>query len=759
MIRSRPFCFRYEHPSKSKPTTELIRARANTAFVCMAKIEDLIAQIPDERLRKGIAAEVKALKKTKKFGLVFEEHLPETVRLPRLPVKSGEVVALKREAGNQLWRIKSIHKHTAICDRPVEGYPSPTETNREFQVSDLVVVRSFGDPIYPALVPVERVERGGPEKPWHMLISADNFHALQLLLYCYEGKVDVIYIDPPYNSGARDWKYNNDYVDKKDAFRHSKWLSMMKKRLVLAKRLLKPDGVLIVTIDENEVFHLGVLLEQTFDNYLRHTVTVVINPKGTGKLNFARTEEHAIFCVPNTRTPIINGNHLADLATAQEEEDVEEDEGAVADGEDDQIPLLEEPAPEEWYRPFPPEDADLWELRHARRRGNESSYRHQRQNQFYPIYINEREKDVVEIGDSIPLEKKPDFSRKGQLTPVWPIDKEGNHRCWRFIPSTMRRLLDEKRVVLGMQNPKTKTWTLNIWELKTKNKKVKTVWWNSRHDAGTHGTTLLHQLLGRRDAFPFPKSLYAVRDALLAVVAQRPNALIVDFFAGSGTTAHAVALINAQIGGTRRAIMVSNNEPGEKKAKKLAAAGMFVGDAAYEAEGICESVAWPRCKHAFNGKRDDGTILKGKYLGPDKDGDELNLSDGFRENLEYFRLDFLDPDEVARGDAFQAILPILWIMAGCHGKREDSKGSQPWFIPKHSPFAVLIKEKEFRSFREQLADRKDIEWVFIVTDSEENFGLMRRALGRKLQCVQLYKSYLENFRLNTSEALGEGDAK
>jgi adenine-specific DNA-methyltransferase len=230
----------------------------------MAKIEDLIAQISDERLRKGIAAEVKALKKTKKFGLVFEEHLPETVRLPRLPVKPGDLVALKRESGNQLWRVKSIKKNVASCDRAVEGYPDPKDANKEFPVPDLVVVRNFGDPIYPALVPIDRVERGEPGKPWHILINADNFHALQLLLYCYESKVDVIYIDPPYNKGARDWKYNNDYVDKNDAFRHSKWLSMMKKRLLLANRLLKPDGVLIVTIDENEVHHLWCLLEAIF---------------------------------------------------------------------------------------------------------------------------------------------------------------------------------------------------------------------------------------------------------------------------------------------------------------------------------------------------------------------------------------------------------------------------------------------------------------------------------------------------------------
>src|SRR5262249_18722783 len=120
----------------------------------------------------------------------------------------------------------------------------------------LVVAKAFGEPMYPALVPVDAVKRA-PGKPWHVLINADNYHALQLLLYGYEGKVDAIYIDPPYNSGARDWKYNNNYVDRTDQYRHSKWLSMLKKRLLIAKRLLKPDGVLICTIDENEIGHLS----------------------------------------------------------------------------------------------------------------------------------------------------------------------------------------------------------------------------------------------------------------------------------------------------------------------------------------------------------------------------------------------------------------------------------------------------------------------------------------------------------------------
>jgi len=260
----------------------------------MAKIEDLVAQIPDKRLKKAIGAEVRELKKNKKFGLVFEEHLPETVRLPKLPVKEGELVAKKRDSGNDLWRVKTIRKGIASLERAVEGYPLPSEMSVEVPVAELVVVRSFGDPIYPALVPVDRVARGGPDKPWHMLINAENFHALQLLLYAYEGKVDAIYIDPPYNSGARDWKYNNNYVDENDPWRHSKWLSMMQRRLKLAKRLLNPtDSVLIVTIDEKEFQRLALLLEQVFPDCTIQMVTSVINPKGTARYNeFSRVEEY-----------------------------------------------------------------------------------------------------------------------------------------------------------------------------------------------------------------------------------------------------------------------------------------------------------------------------------------------------------------------------------------------------------------------------------------------------------------------------------
>ena len=720
----------------------------------MAKIEDLVSQIPDERLRKAIANEVKELKKTKKFGLVFEEHLPETVRLPSLPVKVGELVAKKKERGNDLWRVQELSKGIATLVKDVEGYSTPPTEKDKVKVDELVVVRRFGEPIYPALTPIDRVARGGEEKPWHVLINADNFHALQLLLYCYEKQVDVIYIDPPYNSGARDWKYNNDYVDKTDTFRHSKWLSMMKKRLVLAKRLLSPNGSLVVTIDENELNHLGVLLEEIFPDRLRHMVTIVINPKGAGKKNFGRTEEHALFVIPNSSEPPITANFILDLNRIgiSSEMAEEEDDEDVEEGDDDQSDQKAGDFDIEDL-PFPIEELSQWELRHARRRGNESSYRHQRKNQFYPIYINEKKGTVEEIGESIPLEEQPDYTPRNGLIPIWPIDKEGNERCWRFIPSSMRCIMEEERLVVGRKDSTTGTYTLNIWEPKTKYKKVKTVWWSSRHDAGSHGTSLLHKILGRRAAFPFPKSLYAVRDTLLTAIARNPNALVLDFFAGSGTTLHATALINAQLGGNRRCILVSNNEPGEKDAKRLIRQGILPGDEKFEAAGICESVTWPRCKYVLNGKRDNGVKLPGLYLDIEGHPKQLRQSDGFRENMEYFRLEFLDPDAVARGDAFKAVLPILWLMAGAFGEREASKGSSTWYLPKNSPFAVLLKEKEFASFKKSLHERDDVHWVFLVTDSEESFGQMRRALGKRYPCAQLYKSYLENFRINAPETL------
>jgi adenine-specific DNA-methyltransferase len=552
----------------------------------MARLEDKIAEIKDPELRRTIVEEVKALKQQKQFGLVYETHQPEVVPLFSAKVTARETVAKRAGKLSETYRVERVHHGKA------ELIKDNDDSRESALVDSLVVVRRMGQTIYPALMPMDQVQSGNPGDPCHILIEADNYHALQLLGYLYAGKVDCIYIDPPYNSGARDWKYNNDYVDKNDQWRHSKWLTFMEKRLQLAKRLLNPKtGVLIVTIDENEIYHLGMLLENIFPDSVRQMVTIVINPKGTGKVNFARVEEQALYCIPNVEGGVIKG-----VSTSNEDDD-------DVEVEDNDMSHLD------------PSKSHLWELRHARRRGSESSYRHQRWNQFYPLYIDEESKTVVRSGPSIPLGEEPTFQKTADgLTPIWPIDHDRNHRCWRFVSTKMQYLIEHKRVVLGKFNRKKGTWTINIWERKPSTRKLKTVWWDTSHDAGTHGTTLLHNILGVRGAFAFPKSIYAVRDTISAVVADRPDALIIDFFAGSGTTLNAINLQNNTDSGRRQCILVTNNEVSEKEAQSMSERGLSPGAEEWEHHGICRSVTWPRSKFTINGKRDDGTPLDGEYL-------------------------------------------------------------------------------------------------------------------------------------------------
>lgn len=705
----------------------------------MAKIEDLVAQITDAGLRKALVAEVKALKKVKKFGLVFEEHLPETVRLPQLRVTEGSLVTLKAERANKPLRVDKIQQGMATCSAVVFIGSSAGETST-VEIDELVRLGSFGDPIYPSLVQVGTVKRNDT-RPWHVLINADNYHALQLLLYAYEGKVDLIYIDPPYNTGAKDWKYNNDYVDQTDAFRHSKWLSMMKKRLLLARRLLTQDGVLIVTIDEHEVHHLGNLLEDVFPEASQQLVTIVINQKGVAQGRLARVEEYASFVfMPNATIP----THHDDLLSP----DRSKQKGV-------QTPR--------WERLL---------------RGGNNSKRSDRPGLFYPIFIDPKTKSIKSVGEPLSISDEPDLSRAGDGTVAWPLRSNGAFGNWQAKPSTLRALIKLGYVRVSGFDKKRKTWTILYLNRGTRARiddgdikivsrdavtgsvtieyatsesrklSIKTVWHRGTHDSGIYGSSVLRTLIGGEAQFAFPKSIYAVRDAIGAVVRKKPAALIVDFFAGSGTTLHATALLNAEDEGQRRCIVVTNNEVEAKLAARLEKSGIHPGDPEFEKHGIAEAIAWPRCQAALLGKRPDGEEVSGEYLTGRK------MSEGFQDNLTYFRLDFVDPAAVARGDSFQAILPILWLIANCTGEPGTSRGASDWYFPKSKQacYAVLLREKLFPEFRKRVNDTANLKWVFLVTDSEENFATMRRLLGRKYICIHLYKSYLENFRLSTQSS-------
>ena len=257
----------------------------------MAAINDLINRIQDPELRASIQAEVDKLSKQKKFGLVFEDHIPECTPLYEIPIKVGSLVAPKNGSVSDLHVVTDLDDGQATCLRQSDG-----ETV-DFPVDALVSVARFGEPIYPYLKPLDTVCNAPDSDLWHTLIEADNYHALQLLEYLYAGEVDCIYTDPPYNTGAKDWKYNNDYVDSSDSYRHSKWLSFMEKRLKLAKKLLNPkNSVLIVTIDEKEYHHLGCLLEEMFPEARIQMISTSINPTVVARVGgFGRSGEFIYF--------------------------------------------------------------------------------------------------------------------------------------------------------------------------------------------------------------------------------------------------------------------------------------------------------------------------------------------------------------------------------------------------------------------------------------------------------------------------------
>lgn len=359
----------------------------------MAALNELIQKIENPELRAQIQAAADKLVKQKKFGLVFEEHLPECTPLYDIPVRKGLKVSLRGGKANETYTVLKIEDGKALC------LPRNGNDAVEFPVDDLVTTAELGDPIYPCLQMLDEVCNAPDNDLWHTLIEADNYHALQLLEYLYAGKVDCIYIDPPYNTGAKDWKYNNDYVDASDEYRHSKWLSFMQKRLEIAKRLLNPnDSVMIIAIDEKEYLHLGCLLEEMFPDAQTQMIVDIINPGGTNReKEFSRVEEYLFVC--RFGNAVVIKQHENMLGNTDEV-----DKSRV------------------WY---------------SFCRGNNLRQKHNKQ--FFPIYIDEKKKKIVTVGDAGNLEmQQSDFPQIEGLTAVFPVNANGEEASWRGIPSTIR---------------------------------------------------------------------------------------------------------------------------------------------------------------------------------------------------------------------------------------------------------------------------------------------------------------------------------
>lgn len=681
----------------------------------MSRLTDLIAQAKakDAKIGTDLEREFRALSSRLPFGLNFERHRPEAVELPLRPIRKGDKVRVLPERGStrkgdqRLWLVTKIGKESGRKEAVLELPDTAESQAQTVALDDLIVVAEFKDTIYPGLVSTDKVTRGG-DKPCHTVINGENYHVLKALTYTHRGKVDAIYIDPPYNTGAKDWKYNNDYVEGDDLYRHSKWLAMMERRLLIARQLLNPaNSVLIVTIDEKEYLRLGLLLEQVFPEAQIEMITTVISAKGVARFGqFSRVEEFIFFARIGKSTVQLGEQNMLDesrSATAQIGKDID------------------------WL---------------GLRRREPTAKRGARPNQFYPIFVDTKTGHIESIGEPI----TDDVDRLKVKTPkgtfaVWPLRPNGGEGLWGITPETAKRYLKDGYIRARNYKPEFEQVAIHylpsgtvsaiqdgridvvgrdpdgaVQAVHRERKGVipKRVWNMTSHNAENGGSLILSKLLPDR-RFPFPKSLYAVEDSLRFFVGDKPEAVILDFFSGSGTTAHAVMRLNKQDGGRRQCISVTNNEVAADEQKALREQGLRPGDPEWEKHGICDYITKPRVAAAITGKTPDGALIKGDY----KFTDEFPMAEGFEENAECFTLTYETPVAVSHHTAFARIAPLLWLRAGSRGRRIDRLPAAGWAVV--DAYGLLFNTDFSEPFMAAVRQAAGLRVAFIVTDDDQRF--------------------------------------
>ncbi|ARV08301.1 hypothetical protein BTO05_01085 [Winogradskyella sp. PC-19] len=418
------------------------------------------------------------------------------------------------------------------------------------------------------------------KKPTHFIFEGDNYHTLYTLNFTHKKGIDVIYIDPPYNTGKTDkkgktdFRYNDRFIKQEDRFRHSTWLSFMNKRLRLAKNLLKNSGVIAISIDDNEVFNLKLLCDKIFGE-LNHIATVptIMNHKGNqDQFGFAGTHEYTLFYAKSkTQASILEFN-------------------------------IEEDSDDEWLT----DEIGPYKKGRGILADGKEKFREDREQMYFPLLVKK---------DKVSLIKEKEYNRI--------FDKESNTFNDEYVDSLIKKYskkgyevvlpINSKKQLLrwtwGFEH-KFRTHINDIIVSRTKNgitlnkkqrpklgdlpsKKPKSVLYRPEYSSG-NGTNQLKAILGY-EAFNNPKPLELIKDIIF--ITGNKNAKILDFFAGSGTTGQAVIELNKMDGGQRQIILCTNNE-----------------------NNICEEVTYPRIQKVIDG---------------------YNEIEGIPANLKYFKTDYV----------------------------------------------------------------------------------------------------------------------
>jgi adenine-specific DNA-methyltransferase len=655
-------------------------------------LDEAIARIEDEALRQRIAREVELLRGSRRFGLVFDRHLPESARLAGHPIRKGVKVGLRDESSPDTWRVAGFTDHTRqIAILSGDG--------GEVSTAGLIVVREFGEPVFPGLVSVDQLANGDDDAPWHTVINGENFHVLQALRSTHYGKIDLIYIDPPYNTGNEGWIYNDRYVADQDRAKSSKWLSFMERRLLIARDLLKPTGVIIVAIDDGEQARLKILMDQVFgdQNFLANIIW-----QGSGK-NDARYTAGGIDYM---------------LAYAKDEPSLAENEirwRMVKPGLDVALDAAARAWEESNHDPAEATRLYRSALRALRGQLEPAVFRYDQ------IDAHGR---VFQAGDLSSPNPRENL-KYDVIHPIIGRAVKMPQNGWRFDASAMAERLADDRILFGPDettSPRLKRLLID---------QADQVPYPTFTMPRMPGSKRLEQILGDR-RFPYPKDHEVLMRWFRAVAPS--DAVVLDFFGGSGSTTEAVLRLNAEDGGTRQSILVTNNEVGAKQARELRRAGHHPGDPEWEAMGVFEYVTRPRVSTVVTGKRPDGSAY----------------SDGLSANVEFLQMSYLDPGMVRRGREFEAIAPLLWLEGGATGERIADEPECGWALTDH--YGILFTVDAMAPFAAAViaaaqADRAP-RVVFIITDSPTEFQAAAERLPAGIDTIRLYESYLANYTIN-----------
>lgn len=672
----------------------------------MSRFNDLIRQVEnsDAQLAADLRREFDALAERRAFGLNFERHTPEAVELPGRPVRKNDKVRIlpprgeaPKKASERLFRVSAVSSTGDDRQADVVAMDDP-DHQRSVPVNDLVVVAEFRDPIYPGLVSTGKVDRGG-DKPFHTVINAENYHALQALLFSHRGQVDCIYIDPPYNTGNADWIYNDRYVSSDDLYRHSKWLAFMERRLVLARELMRDTGVLIVAIGEDEHHRLRLLLDQTF-----------------GEGNFLADVMWEGVRKNDSRYVSSSADYMLIYA---------KDESALARREI------------RWRESKPGTDRVLAAARAAwsDARGDAAAATAA----FRRWWAEMSDDDPIRANPGMSVFSMVDDVRPGVAYSTSPmmspnprpnlkyavIDPQTGriydppNNGWRVTQDLMGSLIKEGRIAFGKTTLRRK-----VYLDEASDQGVGPYFNQTRARASGH----LEKVLGDR-RFPNPKDHEVLMRWIQLVMP--PNGIILDFFGGSGSTVEAVMRLNALDGGGRQAILVSNNEVGVATARELQKSGRRRSDSEWKARGVFEYVTAPRLATVASGVRSDGSRYE--HMVP--------------SNVEFFELTYESAMRVASGRDFARVAAFLWMKSGARGRRIDEVPNG-WDVAE--AYGVIVDLDSTEKFVKAIEAAKKLTHVFIVTDEDRLFEALVRRLPDHVEPTRLYSAYLRNFEIEAA---------